>query len=62
MTKTFDITNKTLIYIKKDNIYKDLTILNIVKILLLATITILLMIACKKFAKIMIDLFRDLIF
>lgn len=62
MNKTFDITNKTLIYITKDNIYKDLTILNIVKILLLATITILLMIACKKFAKIMIDLFRDLIF
>lgn len=62
MNKTFDITNKTLIYITKDNIYEDLTILNIVKILLLATITILLMIACKKFAKIMIDLFRDLIF
>lgn len=62
MNKTFDITNKTLIYITNDNIYKDLTILNIVKILLLATITILLMIACKKFAKIMIDLFRDLIF
>ena len=62
MTKIFDITNKTLIYITKDNIYKDLTILNIVKILSLATITILLMIACKKFAKIMIDLFRDLIF
>ena len=62
MNKTFNITNKTLIYITKDNIYKDLTILNIVKILLLATITILLMIACKKFAKIMIDLFRDLIF
>ena len=62
MNKTFNITNKTLIYITKDNIYKDLTISNIVKILLLATITILLMIACKKFAKIMIDLFRDLIF
>ena len=62
MTKIFDITNKTLIYITKDNIYKDLTILNIVKILSIATITILLMIACKKFAKIMIDLFRDLIF
>lgn len=62
MNKTFDITTKTLIYITKDNIYEDLTILNIVKILLLATITILLMIACKKFAKIMIDLFRDLIF
>ena len=62
MNKTFDITNKTLIYITKDNIYKDLTILNIVKILSIATITILLMIACKKFAKIMIDLFRDLIF
>lgn len=62
MNKTFNITNKTLIYITKDNIYKDLTILNIVKILSLATITILLMIACKKFAKIMIDLFRDLIF
>ena len=62
MTEIFDITNKTLIYITKDNIYKDLTILNIVKILSLATITILLMIACKMFAKIMIDLFRDLIF
>lgn len=62
MNKIFNITNKTLIYITKDNIYKDLTILNIVKILSLATITILLMIACKKFAKIMIDLFRDLIF
>lgn len=62
MTETFNITNKTLIYITKNNIYKNLTILNIVKILSLATITILLMIACKKFAKIMIDLFRDLIF
>lgn len=62
MNKIFNITNKTLIYITKDNIYNDLTILNIVKILSLATITILLMIACKKFAKIMIDLFRDLIF
>lgn len=62
MTKIFDITNKTLIYITKDNIYKNLTVLNIAKILLLATITILLMIACKKFAKIMIDLFRNLIF
>lgn len=62
MTKIFDITNKTLIHVTKDNIYKDLTVLNIVKILSLVTITILLMIAYKKFAKIMIDLFRDLIF
>lgn len=62
MTKIFDITNKTLIYVTKDNIYKDLTVLDIVKILSIATITILLMIAYKKFAKIMIDLFRDLIF
>lgn len=62
MTGTFDITTKTLIHVTKTDIYKDLTILNIVKILSLATITILLMIACKKFAKIMIDLFRDLIF
>lgn len=62
MTETFDIATKTLIHVTKTDIYKDLTILNIVKILLLATITILLMIACKKFAKIMIDLFRDLIF
>ena len=62
MTETFDITAKTLIHVTKTDIYKDLTILNIVKILSLATITILLMIACKKFAKIIIDLFRDLIF
>lgn len=62
MTKIFDITNKTLIHVTKDNIYKDLTVLDIVKILSLATITILLMIACKMFAKMMIDLFRDLIF
>ena len=62
MTKIFDITNKTLIHVTKDNIYKDLTVLNIVKILSLVTITILLMIAYKKFAKIMIDLFRNLIF
>ena len=59
MTETFNITNKTLIYITKNNIYKDLTILNIVKISSLATIIILLMIACKKFAKIMIDLFGN---
>lgn len=51
MNKTFDITNKTLIYITKDNTYEDLTILNIVKILSIATITILLMIACKKVCK-----------
>lgn len=62
MTKIFDITNKTLIHVTKTDIYKAQTILNIIKILLLATITILLMITCKKFAKIMIDLFRDLIF
>ena len=62
MTEIFNITNRALIHVTKTDIYKDLTILNIVKILLLATITILLMIACKKFAKIMIDLFRDLIF
>lgn len=62
MTETFDITTKTLIHVTKTDIYKDLTILNIVEILLLATITILLMIACKKFAKVIIDLFRDLIF
>lgn len=62
MTEIFDITTKTLIHVTKTDIYKDLTILNIVEILLLATITILLMIACKKFAKIIIDLFRDLIF
>ena len=62
MAKTFDITNKTFIHVTRNNIYKDLTILNIVKILLLATITILLMIACKKFAKMITDLFRNLIF
>lgn len=62
MTKIFDITNKTLIHVTKDNIYKDITVLNIVKILSTATITILLMIACKKFAKMITDLFRDLIF
>lgn len=62
MTEIFDITNKTLIHVTRNNIYKDLTVLNIAKILSIATITILLMIACKKFAKIMIDLFHDLIF
>ena len=62
MTEIFDITNRALIHVTKTDIYKALTILNIVKILSLVTITILLMIACKKFAKIMIDLFRDLIF
>lgn len=62
MTETFDIATRALIHVTKTDIYKDLTILNIVKILLLATITILLMITCKKFTKIMIDLFRDLIF
>ena len=62
MTEIFDITNRALIHVTKTDIYKDLTILNIVKILSLATITILLMIACKKFAKIITDLFRDLIF
>lgn len=62
MTEMFDITNRALIHVTKTDIYKDLTILNIVEILLLVIITILLMIACKMFAKIMIDLFRDLIF
>lgn len=62
MTEIFDITNRALIHVTKTDIYKDLTVLNIVKILSIATITILLMIACKKFAKIMIDLFRNLIF
>ena len=62
MTEIFDITNRALIHVTKIDIYKAQIILSIVKILSLAIITILLMIACKKFAKIMIDLFRDLIF
>ena len=62
MTEIFDITNKTLIHVTRNNIYKIQTILSIVKILSLVMVIILLMIACKMFAKIMIDLFRDLIF
>ena len=62
MTEIFDITNRALIYITKDDIYKDLTILNIVEVLLLIIITIVFVIICGKFAKIIIDLFRDLIF
>ena len=62
MTEMFDITNRALIHITKTNIYEAQTILSVMEILLLVIITILLMIACKMFAKIMIDLFRDLIF
>ena len=62
MTEIFDITNRALIHVTKTDIYKAQTILSVMEILSLIIITILLMIACKKFAKIMIDLFRDLIF
>ena len=62
MTEIFDITNRALIHVTKIDIYKAQTILSVMEILLLVIITILLMIACKMFAKIMIDLFRDLIF
>ena len=62
MTEIFDITNRALIHVTKTDIYKAQTTLSIMEILLLVIITILLMIACKKFAKIMIDLFHDLIF
>jgi len=62
MTEIFDITNKTLIHVTKTDIYKAQTILNVMEILLLIIIAIMLIIICSKFAKIMIDLFRDLIF
>ena len=62
MTEIFNITNRALIHVTKTDIYKAQTILSVMEILLLVIITILLMIACKMFAKIMIDLFRDLIF
>lgn len=62
MTEISNITNRALIHVTKTDIYKTQTILSIIEILLLIVITIMLIIICKKFAKIMIDLFRDLIF
>lgn len=62
MTEIFDITNRALIHVTKTDIYKAQTILNIAGILLLIIIAIMVVIACSKFAKIIIDLFRDLIF
>ena len=62
MTEIFDITNRALIHVTKTDIYKAQTILSVMEILLLITITILLMIICKKFIKMITHLFRDLIF
>ena len=62
MTEIFDITNRALIHVTKTDIYKAQTILDVMEILLLIIIAIMLIIICSKFAKIMIDLFRDLIF
>ena len=62
MTEIFDITNRALIHITKADIYKTQTILNIAGILLLIIIAIMVVITCSKFAKMITDLFRDLIF
>jgi len=62
MTEIFNITNRALIHVTKTDIYKTQTILSIIKILLLIVIAIMLIIICSKFAKMITDLFRDLIF
>lgn len=62
MTGVFDITNRALICITKNDIYKAQTILNIVEILILIIIAIIFVIICKIFAKMITDLFHDLIF
>lgn len=62
MTEIFDIANRALIHVTKTDIYKAQTILSVTEILLLIIITIMLIIICLKFAKIITDLFHDLIF
>lgn len=62
MTEIFDITNRALIHVTKTDIYKAQTILSVTEILLLIIITIMLIIICSKFAKMITHLFRDLIF
>lgn len=62
MTEIFNITNRALICITKDELYKTQTVLSIVEILLLIVITIIFVIIGSKLAKIMHDLFHDLMF